>query len=411
MKKGLLLTQDFPPHLPGGISVYYHQLCRHIGGAVSVLAPKVGDASEFDARQPFRIHRRRMPIVPLEHKREIRFPALRWPRVGYVAGCQWLAFYRYGLELSRSEGADTVLFGHLYLAPLGPRLRRKAGVRYGVFLHSGELHRYFGISTVRSAMIAALDAADFLIVNSDFTRRQYLDRGVRSDQRFLKVNPGVDTSHFRPDAGDPGALRRRLGVADRPLVLSVARLVEPKGQDTVLRAFPEILAKVPDAAYVVVGDGPFRRDLERLAERLGLRDRTFFTGFVPAEELPSYYRAADVLAVPSREVTPDVPIEGFGIVYVEAGACGTPTVGGRGGGTDESIEDGVTGYRVDPDDPSAVAEAIARILSDRELGERLGTAGRDRAVRLFDWRAQADRLSEFMNEMTTQTHVIQERSG
>ncbi len=408
---GLLLTQDFPPALPGGISVYYYHLCRAIGGAVSVLAPRAADAAEFDASQPFAIHRCRMPTVPLAHRREIHLQALRWPRVAYVAACQWLAFYRRGLALVRGEPGQIALLGHLYLAPLGPWLRRRAGIRYGVFLHSGELYRYMGIRPVRSAMIAALDDADFLIVNSDFTRRQYLERGVRSDQRFLKVNPGVDTSLFRPDAGDPLGVRRRFGLGDRPIVLSVARLVEQKGHDNVLRAFPQILTRVPEAIYVIAGDGPFRPDLERLARELGLEGRVVFAGFVPEAELPSYYRAADVVVVPSREFRKGVPIEGFGMVYVEAGACGIPAVGGRGGGTEESIEEGVTGFRVDAEEPTAIGDAVARLLSDRELASRLGAAGRRRALERFDWTIQAEVLRGFLDELPGAAAASRERVG
>jgi phosphatidylinositol alpha-1,6-mannosyltransferase len=248
-------------------------------------------------------------------------------------------------------------------------------------------------------MMAALDEADFLVVNSDFTRRQYIERGVRSDQRFLKINPGVDISLFRPDAGDPAAVRRTYGLGGRPTLLSVARLVEWKGQDTVLRALPQLLSEVPDAKYLIVGDGPFRSDLERLVRELGLEEHVAFAGHVPEQELPSYYRAGDVLVVPSREFVEHAPVEGFGIVYVEAGACGVPVVGGRSGGTEESIEQGVTGYRVDHDDPSAVAEVTARLLRDRALAERIGKAGRERAVERFDWAHQAERLRGFLEDV------------
>ncbi len=397
--KALLLTQDFLPDLPGGIAIYYYHLCRCLGGGISVLTPRLGDAAEFDAAQPFPIHRRRIPIVPPSFMRDARVPYLRWPRIGYLAASQLSLFYRHGRRLMKAEGADVVLIGHLYLAPLGRLLRRGTGDRYGVVLFSGELHRYMGWKPVRQVMLNALNAADFLIVISEFARRQYLEMGVRTDQRFVRINPGVDSSVFRPDAGDPGMVRQRHEVGDRPLIVSVARLVEWKGHDTVLRALPQMLAEVPEAVYLIVGDGPYRPDLERLTRRLGLEDRVVFAGFVPEGDLPSYYRAADVVAVPSREVTEGVPIEGFGIVYVEAGACGTAVVGGRGGGTDESIEDGVTGFRVDPNDTSALADAVVRLLKDRELAQRFGRAGRERAVKLFDWSIQAERLRAFLEDL------------
>jgi phosphatidylinositol alpha-1,6-mannosyltransferase len=266
-------------------------------------------------------------------------------------------------------------------------------------LHGSELHRYMGWSAVRRIVLGALDAADFLVVNSEFTRRQYIERGVRSDQRFLKVSPGVDTSQFRLDAGDPMEIRRRHGLEDRPVLLSVARLVEWKGQDMVLEALPRVRGAVPDVAYLIVGEGPHRASLERTVKSQGLERHVVFAGFVPSSELPSYYRAADVMVVPSREFAAGLPIEGFGIVYVEAGACGTPAIGGLGGGTEESIEHAVTGFRVDPNDPEAIAEAVLKLLEDRELAGRFGRAGRERAVKQFDWSIQAVRIRAFLERV------------
>jgi phosphatidylinositol alpha-1,6-mannosyltransferase len=400
--RALLLTQEFLPELPGGIANYYYHLSRCLDGAMSVLTTgggAGGDSAAFDAAQSFTIHRRRMPVVPPAFMRESRAPLLRLPRIGYIASAQWLLFYRHARAIAAEEGTEVALLGHLYLAPLGARLRRESGLRFGVSLHGGELHRYMGWRVVRRTMLRALNDADFLVVNSEFTRRQYLDRGVRGDQMFFKVNPGVDTSFFHPDAGDPAEIRRRHGLGERPVLISVARLVEWKGHDTVLRALPAIIDEVPEALYVIVGEGPFRPDLERLAAGLGLGDHVIFAGFVPESELLAYYRAADLLAVPSREVIEDVPIEGFGIVYVEAGACGIPVVGGCGGGTDESIEDGVTGFRVDHNDPAAVASAVVRTLEDRDLAQRMGKAGRERAVRLYDWKIQAEGLRRFLEDV------------
>ncbi|MGD2217488.1 MAG: glycosyltransferase family 4 protein [Gemmatimonadales bacterium] len=376
--------------------MYYYHLCRQLGGTVSVLTPEGRGAAQFDADQPFTIHRRRIPLVSPALMTGSRNRILRFPRMAYLASAQWTLFMRHARRIMSEEPADVVLIGHLYLGPLGPRLRRRSQARYGIMLHGSELHRYMGWSAVRRTVLGALDAADFLVVNSEFTRRQYLERGVRSDQRILKVSPGVDTSRFRPSAGDPAEIRRRHGLDDRPLLLSVARLVEWKGQDMVLGALARVRDAVPEVAYLIVGEGPYRAKLERMVSELGLERHVVFAGFVPSSELPSYYRAADVMVVPSREFAAGLPIEGFGIAYVEAAACGTPTIGGLGGGTDESIEDAVTGFRVDPNDPNAIAQAALELLEDPELAARLGRAGRERAVKEFDWSIQAGRIRAFL---------------
>jgi phosphatidylinositol alpha-1,6-mannosyltransferase len=397
--KALLLTQEFPPVLSGGISMYGYHLCQQLGDAVSVLTPGGAGAEEFDAGLPFAVHRRRIPVVSPSLMRSGHVRLLRWPQIAYLAGAQWMLFSRHALRLLRNDGQDVVLLGHLYLGPLGPRLRRRTGARYGILLYGSELHRYRRWGAVQRSALRALDSADFLVAISDFTHRQYLERGVRPDQRFLKVNPGVDTTRFRPDAGDPALVRQRHGLGDRPVLLSVARLVEWKGQDMVLRALAQVRASLPDVAFLMVGDGPYKPDLERRIHELGLEDRVVFAGYVPADELPSYYRAADVVVVPSREFAADHPIEGFGIVYVEAAACGIPTVGGLGGGTEESIADGVSGFRVDAHDPEAIADATLKLLEDRELAIRFGRAGRERAVELFDWSTQAGRLRAFLESL------------
>ncbi len=149
---------------------------------------------------------------------------------------------------------------------------------------------------------------------------------------------------------------------------------------------------------MIVGDGPYRPDLERLTRQLGLERQVVFAGFVAAEDLPSYYRAADVMVMPSREFAGNLPVEGFGISYVEASACGVPVIGGRGGGTEESIVDGVTGIRVDPHQPDEVADAVIELLRDPELAARMARAGPPQA-RTFEWSAQARRLREFLDRV------------
>lgn len=393
---GLLITHDFLPAFPGGISTYYHELCRRLDGDLAVLAPAAEGDAEFDALQRFPIYRRPLPAAAIELGSDGGAGLRTWVRAARTAAVRWVAYYRAGRRIVEERGIDTVLIGHLQLAPIGPALRRATGARYGVVLHGGELHRYIGRWPVRRLVRRALSSADLRIANSDFTRRQYLDLGVRDDARWLRLHPGVDTALFRPGAGDPDGVRRRHGLADRPVIASVARLVPWKGQDTVLRALPAVLGRVPDAVYLIVGDGPYREELVTLANGLGLREHVVFAGFVSEKDLPSYYRAADVVAVPTREVAPGVPIEGFGIVYVEAGACGVPVIGGRGGGTDESIEEGVTGFLVDPEAADELADALVRLLTDRDLARRFGRAGRERAVALFDWERGVQRLREFL---------------
>jgi phosphatidylinositol alpha-1,6-mannosyltransferase len=244
------------------------------------------------------------------------------------------------------------------------------------------------LGLVRRLIVALLNGANFLMVNSEFTRRQYLARGVRADQTFVRIHPGVDLKRFLPNL-DASPIVRRHGLAGRPLILTVGRLVEWKGQDMVMRALPYVLQAVPTAAYVVVGEGPYRKPLERLVAELKLHDHVIFAGFVPAEELAMYYRAADVTVLVSREICPGMPIEGFGMVYLEANAAGRPVIGSRMGGVTEAILEGVTGLLVNPNDEKEIAAAIMRLLTDRVLAEHMGIQGRARAARELSWQTQA----------------------
>jgi len=174
---------------------------------------------------------------------------------------------------------------------------------------------------------------------------------------------------------------------EKNVVLTIARLVERKGIDVVIKAMPMVLEAIPNVVYLVIGLGPYKGKLERLARDLGLEGRVIFVGHVSDEELPLYYCACDVFVLVSRTLTDKGEMEGFGIVYLEAGACGKPVVAGRGGGVEEAVEDGVTGLLVDPLDVGEIAEAIVRILKDKELAKRLGENGRKKAMKQPDWSA------------------------
>ena len=210
---------------------------------------------------------------------------------------------------------------------------------------------------------------------------------------MVRLAPGVDVTFFRPGAGG-AAVRERLGLTSRPVVVCVSRMVPRKGQDTLIRAWPEIKAQVSDAALLLVGDGPYAPRLRRLAQRLGVSDDVVFAGPVPWPELPGYYDAANVFAMPCRTRRAGLDVEGLGIVYLEASAAGLPVIAGDSGGAPDAILDGETGYVVN--DVPGVAARITELLCDpakaRVMGEK-GLAWVDR-----EWREElsAARLSAIL---------------
>ena len=394
--KALLLAQEFPPMVSGGIAAYYYNLCQALHGDVAVLVPGAARQRDFDRGQTFPVYRLRTPVQPISFMRSGRWTLWRLPYIAYIALAQYLLFAWHGWRRLRGEPGAMLLAGHLYLAPLARFLARSLRRRYAVCLHGGELHRYWHIPAVRRAMLWGLNGAAFLVVNSRHTCDQYRARGVHLDLPIHILYPGVDVERFRPDLSSMEA-RQHLGLHDRgPVLLSVARLVEWKGQDTVLRALPRIRQVYPEVRYVVAGAGPFRPNLERLAMELGLQDVVCFAGFVADEDLPAYYAAADLVVLPSREIRPGVPVEGFGITLMEAAASGKPVVAGNLGGTADAVVHGVTGLLVDPCEPDAVAGAVLRLLQDPVVAAEMGAAGRERAVSEFTWTMQARRLRSLL---------------
>jgi phosphatidylinositol alpha-1,6-mannosyltransferase len=208
--------------------------------------------------------------------------------------------------------------------------------------------------------------------------------------------PGADADAFHPDLPFDD-VRTRHGLTDRPVVVCVSRLVPRKGQDVLIRAMPEIRRRVPDAALLIVGGGPYRPRLEVMAA--GEPDGSvIFAGQVSEADLPRYYRAGDVFAMPCRTRRGGLEVEGWGNVFIEAAACGRPVVVGDSGGARESLVDGATGLLVDGANVGAVGEAVAALLGDPDLARAMGAAGRARVERHFTWPRAAGQLAGWLRE-------------
>ena len=198
-----------------------------------------------------------------------------------------------------------------------------------------------------------------------------------------QLTPGVDVETFRPDV-DGSAVRARYGLADRPVIVCVSRLVPRKGQDVLIRALPMVRRTVPDAALLIVGKGPYLDDLRAVAEQNGVTEHVVFTGGVAHADLPAHYAAGDVFAMPCRTRRAGMDVEGLGIVYLEASAVGLPVLAGDSGGAPDAVRQGETGYVVDGRDERAVAARLVTLLvrrgparAVRPCRARMGRAGVD----------------------------------
>ncbi|RSN59666.1 glycosyltransferase family 4 protein [Actinomadura sp. WAC 06369] len=374
MTKTLVVTNDFPPR-PGGIQAFVHALAlRRPPGSVVVYAPAWEGAARFDAEQPF-------PVV--------RHPgSLMLPEPGVL---------RRAADLLRVEDCDSVVFGAA--APLGllaPALRRR-GARRLVGITHGHEAGWAALPVARTLLGRIGDGVDALTYLGEYTRsRMARALSPAAAARMAHLAPGVDDTVFRAGAGGAD-VRDRYGLAGRPVAVCVSRLVPRKGQDALVHAWPRVLRRVPDAALLLVGGGPYRAELERLAASLGVSRSVVFTGSVPWEELPAHYDAGDVFAMPCRTRRRGLDVEGLGIVYLEASATGLPVVAGDSGGAPDAVLDGETGAVVPGRSVARVAAAVADLLADPARARAMGAAGRAWVEREWRWEIQAARLGTLLD--------------
>lgn len=370
MTRRLLITLGFPP-APGGMQNYLHARCQAAEpDAVTVLAPAATGHRTFDRAQPFDVRRwsGRLDHVPgLRHILRLALPLL------------------HALALYRQKRFDVLECGQaLPCGLIGWLFKRAFGTPYLVWSYGRDILNPQQYPLLGVALRRVLKEADLVVSVSESTRQAVIDLGVSPD-RVRVIYPSVDTARFRPDV-DAGRTIARHSLEDRNVILTVSRLEPRKGVDTVIRALPAIVRAVSDVVYVVAGDGPDRGRLKAIARASGVADRVRFVGAVDAGTLPEYYAACDVFVMVSRTMPRAGEVEGFGIVYLEAGACARPVVAGRGGGVAEAVREGVNGLLVDPDDVTAVSDAVIRVLQDTALARRLGAGGRRRAQAFSsDW--------------------------
>jgi phosphatidyl-myo-inositol dimannoside synthase len=281
---------------------------------------------------------------------------------------------------------------------LGLHLQRWFGLPFVVYAHGNEILTAIDSDWEKPRL--ALKKAACVLANSRFTASLLQTAGVAPEA--IEVIPlGCDIDRFQPRSPDAGLRRRLLGDRARgPVILTVGNLVERKGHDMVIRSLPAVCQRVPDATYLIVGAGPFKERLQALAAELGVQDRIVFAGKVLDDELVDIYAICDVFAMPSRARLASHDVEGFGLVYLEAGACAKPVVAGRSGGIGDAVVDGLTGLIVDPFDAREIGQALIRLLTDGELRDRLGRQGRDRVEKEYTWSIVGARVQRILERVS-----------
>jgi phosphatidylinositol alpha-1,6-mannosyltransferase len=373
----ILLTEIFLP-TKGGTAVSLDDDFRRLGGKeVHIITADVPEATEFDRAHPNTIHR----LVLKRH---------RWlkPESAFM----YAKFFLNALGLALTRRINGIFAARAL--PEGVTawaVARLTGRPLLIYAHGEELTGWGRGGKFRT-MCFALRRADCVLANSDFTRDTLVSLIGVDPGRIAVVYPAVDEKRFRPGL-TVDDLRGALGLgASQKLILSVGRLQRRKGFDNVVRSLPALVAQGLDVHYALIGTGEDLDYLKGLISELGLEKRVHLLGHVSYEDLPRWYNACDVFAMPNRDINGDT--EGFGLVFLEAASSGKPSLAGDTGGTGSAVVHGETGLRVDGERVAEVADALARLLRDTELSQAMGRQGRERVFANFTQERRLEQLRE-----------------
>lgn len=375
----LIHTPDFPLW-DGGIATVafeYASAFTQAGHRVVVMTPQqTPEDRQWDQRQPFRV------IRTAKHK---------------AFWLQFLDGWRVTRAVVRSEAFDLMISQRWNVSGLICHvLSKRAKIPHFQWFHGNEIY-----DRHRKGMWARLLLRSIRDARSNVCLSRFCENALQANVPFgfrsSVIHPGVSSDQFGPvtDA-ERITLRKRLGFDGSIVLLSLGRLVERKGQDLVIAALPELVKKYPDLLYVIVGRGRDQERLAGLADRHGVARFVRFDGFVPDERKAEYYQACDVYVMPSREIPERGDVEGFGLTFLEANACGKPVIGGRSGGCGEAIQHGVNGFLVDPGSPRELIEAIATLLDDREAYRRMAQRSMEYVRSRFSWQVSAQQVLQLM---------------
>jgi phosphatidylinositol alpha-1,6-mannosyltransferase len=383
--KALVLAQVFPPRR-GGSGQWLWELYRRIGTDVHVVAGATDGDAAFDRESTLSIER-----VPLDFS--------SWGITSIPAAAQYIRTFARVRRVASRTRADSIHCGKsLPEGLLGAAIGRVSGLPLLIYVHGEELTLAAASRELRWLTRIVLQRAQTILANSQHTKQLLVESWSAVPEKVVVMHPGVDTAKFVP-APPSAAIRQRLGWTDRRVILTVGALQKRKGQDMMIRALPAIRSRCPDVLYAIAGEGWERSYLESLAQSCGVSEAVQFRGAPAETELIDSYQQCDVFALPNRQVGWD--FEGFGIVLLEAQACGRPVITGRSGGTAETMQPGHTGEVVPCETPEQLAAVTADLLDDPRRRSTLGANARQSVCTHFDWNILSQHASALFAEQPT----------
>jgi len=369
LPRTLVCAEIFLPQVGGSINWLINTYSHYPQGAAVVVAPHCPNSEKVDGRVPFVVKRLPSSMPP-------------WAPTSIFSWPEYMAAYRFLENVCSEYGIQQIHCAKvLPEGILANALRYVRSIPYIIYAHGEEIQICQTSKILSWLMPIVYNGASAIIANSSNTKRILEEAGVQEGNIHI-IHPGVNAYDFCGQEALGFEIRKRHKLTG-PVLLTVGRLQRRKGQDMVIKTLSEIKKTFPTIQYLIVGEGEEESYLRNLCCENGVVDHVVFAGKIHDSELPSYYAACDVFVMPNRQIGED--IEGFGMVYLEAGAAGKPVIGGISGGTCDAIVDGVTGTRVDGENLEDLSQAIMEFLKDSQMSKSQGENGRQRVLDEFTW--------------------------
>ena len=392
--KTLLVSSQYPP-LEAGVPNYNYNLSKNMSAdEFCLLTSSIPDSEEVDKKLLFSVYRNKF-------------------LTNYKLSYSFMFFLRHFslffclIRIIRKEKVDLVIQGESrpFLMLLSYFALKLLSVPY-IVIHHGDGANPDKKRKTDVLVKFLLHKSQGVIANSFFSK----DRIVRTydvpPENIFVLTPGVDTDLYTTGV-DSSPLVERHSLQDRVVIMTVGRLDKRKGHDHVIMSLPKIVKQIPNLLYLIVGEGDDRARLEALVKKENMSDHVLFAGTVALDDLPLYYNCCELFIMANR-IEEDGDSEGFGMVFIEAGACGKAVIAGRFGGAVEAVEEGVSGIFTDAMDPNVIAQSVVGLLLNTDERVQLGVKGRQRVLGEFSWEIKRQEFKKLLDSFSDSKGLILE---
>jgi phosphatidylinositol alpha-1,6-mannosyltransferase len=375
VSKILLITNDLGPRA-GGIESFILGLLKRLPyNSVVVYTSSQPQSKSFDQDLLDQYG-----VIVIRDRSKILLPI---PRITKRA-----------VKLMNQFDAKLIWFGAAApLALMAAHLRKNGATRIIALTHGHEVW-WAKLPIFRQLLSKISRDVDVLTYLGEYTKNA-IKKVVSDQSKLIKIAPGIDVDHFQPSEKSNDLLHK-LNISNRPVIVSVGRLVHRKGQDKLIVAMSQVIKDFPTAVLLLVGEGPIKYMLQKLVQHHSLEKNVVFAGRVQLDELPRYIQLGQIFAMPARDRFFGLEVEGLGIVYLEASACALPVIVGNSGGAPDAVISEKTGLIVDGTSPDQIANSIKSLLQQPELAKSYGSAGREWVVNEWRWEIWSKRFNSLL---------------